>query len=68
MVEPTPPDSPGALAPLRTRLLVFAVLVVIALGSIWLIDRRAMSRMQQYQQSKQTQTQPASPTTRPQHD
>lgn len=32
------------LAPRRVRLLVFAVLVVIAIGAIWLIDRRAMQR------------------------
>ncbi len=32
------------LSPRRVRLLVFAALVVIALGAIWLIDRRAMQR------------------------
>lgn len=34
-----------ALAPLRIRLLVFAVLLAIAIVSIVLIDRRAMQRM-----------------------
>ena len=32
------------LAPRRVRLFLFAVLVVIAIGAIWLIDRRAMQR------------------------
>ncbi len=41
------------LAPLRTRLIVFAVLAILALASIWLIDRRAIIRMEQYQQQRQ---------------
>ena len=40
--------KPG-LAPLPVRLAVFAVMVVIALGAIWLIDRRAMERMIEFE-------------------
>ncbi|MFW6061008.1 MAG: hypothetical protein ACODAQ_12575 [Phycisphaeraceae bacterium] len=45
-----PPDDHANLAPLRTRLLVFALLALLALASIWLIDRRAMTRMHEYRQ------------------
>lgn len=38
------------LSPLRTRLIAFAVLVVIALVSILLIDHRAMQRMDEHEQ------------------
>jgi len=37
--------EPVKLLPLRVRLLVFAVLVVIALGCIRLIDSHVMARM-----------------------
>lgn len=49
-------NEPSAtkLSPLRKRLLVFAVLVVIALGSIWLIDRRAMERMREHEQQQRS--------------
>lgn len=46
------------LAPLRTRLIVFALLALIAVASIWLIDRRAMKRMHEYRQQQQQQQQP----------
>lgn len=32
------------LSPLRVRLIAFAAMVVVALGAIWLIDRRAMMK------------------------
>ena len=41
------------IAALRTRLLIFAIMAVIALGAIWLIDRRAMSRMNTHSQQQQ---------------
>lgn len=40
------------LSPLRVRLITFAVLALIALASIWLIDRRAMQRQAQLQQER----------------
>jgi hypothetical protein len=38
------PPPKHSLSPLPVRLLAWALLVAIALGSIWLIDRRAMMR------------------------
>ncbi len=40
------------LLPRRMRLVVFAVLVLIALGSIWVIDRRAMELMHRDEQKR----------------
>ncbi|MEX0653717.1 MAG: hypothetical protein WD534_06510 [Phycisphaeraceae bacterium] len=37
------------LAPVPVRVLVYLVLVLVGVGSIWLIDRRAMTRMAQTQ-------------------
>ncbi len=37
------------MSPLPVRLIVFVVLVLIALGAIWLIDRRAMSRQAEFE-------------------
>ena len=33
------------ISPLRPRLIVYFVLAVVAIASIWMIDRRAMERM-----------------------
>ncbi len=41
------PDPPR-LSPLPARLAVYGVLVVVAVGSIWLIDARAMERQQAF--------------------
>lgn len=38
-----------ALSPWPIRLLVYLMLILIALASIWLIDRRAMPRLAQLQ-------------------
>ena len=38
------------LSSLSTRLLTFAVMIVIAVGAIWLIDQRATQRMREYEQ------------------
>jgi hypothetical protein len=38
-------NAGAALAPRRVRAAVYVALVLIALASIWLIDRRAMQRM-----------------------
>ena len=40
--EPQRPQAACGLASLSVRLAVFAAMVLIALASIWLIDRRAM--------------------------
>lgn len=40
------------LAPRRVRVVVYAVLVMIAVLSIWLIDRRAMVRQAEQVQAK----------------
>ncbi|MFP4145591.1 MAG: hypothetical protein ACLFV3_10650 [Phycisphaeraceae bacterium] len=47
MVGPGPATPPREvrLAPLRWRLAIYALLVALAIASIWLIDRRAMTTM-----------------------
>jgi hypothetical protein len=49
------------LDPLPKRLAVFAVLIAIAVASIWLIDKRAIQRQQEMRQQyhNTTATQPA---------
>jgi hypothetical protein len=37
------------LSPWPVRLAVFVVMAVVALAAIWLIDRRAMARMEEMQ-------------------
>lgn len=49
--EPIQADVP--LSPLRVRLLVYVVLVLVALASIWVIDRRAMTMMHRGQETRQ---------------
>jgi len=53
-------DPASQLDPLPKRLAIFAVLVMIAVASIWLIDQRAMQRQREMRQ------QYPSPTTAPQ--
>ncbi|HEX7010896.1 MAG TPA: hypothetical protein VF184_13010 [Phycisphaeraceae bacterium] len=47
-----------ALAPWPVRLTVYLVLVLIALGAIWLIDQRVVLRMKQMEAAPAAQTQP----------
>jgi len=44
------------LDPLPKRLVAFAVMVVIAVASIWLIDRRAMQHQREMRQQHKTKT------------
>ena len=40
--------NPSRLSPLPVRLAVYGVLVALAVGSIWLIDARAIERQERY--------------------
>ena len=54
-------DTPTNLAPRRTRLITFGVLVLIAVAAIWLIDRRAIQRMHEYRRQHETPAQMSTP-------
>jgi hypothetical protein len=50
--------SNADLSPRPVRAAVFTVMVLIALASIWLIDRRAIIRMHEFEQQQQQQALP----------
>lgn len=57
-MPPAPPGRGAPMAPIRTRLIVFTVMLGVAVASIWLIDRRAMLRMHELEAEHEQVEQP----------
>lgn len=55
MSTPNEQTRDGSLSPRWLRVLVYAVMVIVALAAIRWIDRRAMQRMYEFERAMQSQ-------------